>query len=56
MRYMLLIHDDESIFPRMSPQEMEKLMGEYSRFTEELQAAGAMKDAARLRPVWEMNE
>ncbi len=51
MRYMLLIHDDESIFPKMSPQEMEKLMKEYHKFSEELQASGAYKDSARLRPV-----
>ncbi len=51
MRYMLLIHDDESIFPRMSPQETEKLMSEYGRFTEDLKASGAFQDAARLRPV-----
>ncbi|PYV15011.1 MAG: hypothetical protein DMG07_10760 [Acidobacteria bacterium] len=51
MRYMLLIHDDESILHKMSPQEMEKLMADYGRFTEEVKASGAHKDAARLRPV-----
>ena len=51
MRYMLLIHDDESIFPKMSAQETAKLMADYNRFTEDLQASGAFKDADRLRPV-----
>ncbi len=51
MRYLLLIHDDESIFPRVSPQDMEKMMAEYYKFTEDLKASGAYQDSARLRPV-----
>jgi hypothetical protein len=51
VRYLLLIHDDESIFSKMSPQETEKLMADYGRFTEELRSSGAFKDAARLRFV-----
>lgn len=51
MRYMLLIHDDESIFPKMSPQETERLMVDYGKYTAELKAAGALLDSARLRPV-----
>ncbi len=51
MRYMLLIHDDEAIFPKMSPQEMERLTGDYGRYSAELQAAGVLLDSARLRPV-----
>jgi len=48
---MLLIHDDESIFGKMSPQEMEKMMAEYFKFTEELKASGTYKASDRLRPV-----
>jgi hypothetical protein len=51
MRYLLLINDDESMFPKMSPQEMGKMMEAYGKFHAELQASGAFKDAARLRPV-----
>ena len=51
MRYILLIHDAESIFPKLSPEEMGKLMGEYQQFTAEVQSAGALQGAARLRPV-----
>ena len=51
MRYLLLIHDDESIFPKMSPQEMGKMMEGYGRFTEDIKSAGAFRDAARLREV-----
>jgi len=51
MRYLLLIHDAESIFAKMTPADMGKLMGEYQHFGEELRGSGAFKDAARLRPV-----
>jgi hypothetical protein len=51
MRYLLLIHDQESMFATMSPQEMGKMMGDYGKFHEELSASGAFRDAARLRPV-----
>ena len=51
MRYLLLIHDTESIFATMPPQEIQKMMNAYGAFREELQAAGAFRDAARLRPV-----
>jgi len=51
MRYLLLIHDQESTFAKMSPNEMEKLMADYNKFGEELRASGAFKDAARLREV-----
>ena len=47
MRYLLLINDQESIFTKMSPQEMQKLMADYGKFTEELKASGAHRDAAR---------
>jgi hypothetical protein len=51
MRYLLLINDQESMFATMSPQEMGKMMEAYGKFSAELQASGALKDAARLRPV-----
>ena len=51
MRYLLLIHDTESMFATMPPQEIQKMINAYGAFREELQAAGAFRDAARLRPV-----
>jgi hypothetical protein len=51
VRYLLLIHDTESLFATMPPQEIQKMMQAYGSFREELQAAGAFRDAARLRPV-----
>jgi len=51
LRYLLLIHDTESLFATMPPQEIQKMMQAYGSFREELQASGAFRDAARLRPV-----
>lgn len=51
MRYILLIHDEEAKFANMPAQEMERLMSEYGRVTEEMQMAGVYRDSARLRPV-----
>jgi len=51
MRYLLLIHDQESMFAKMSPTEIGKLMADYGKFGEEVRASGVFKDAARLRPV-----
>ena len=51
MRYLLLIHDEEANFGRMSPSEMGKLEADYGSFTEEIMKSGTFKDAARLRPV-----
>ena len=51
MRYLLLIHDDESILPKMPQQEMEELMADYGKFNKEMEAAGVYQHSARLRPV-----
>ncbi|MGB0716478.1 MAG: YciI family protein [Phycisphaerae bacterium] len=51
MQYMLLIHSDESVYPKMSEEEMNTLMAGYGKFTEELQSAGAMVVAHRLQPT-----
>jgi hypothetical protein len=51
MRYLLLIHDDETGYPKMSPQETEQLMAAYGAFTEQLKKAGAYVTAHRLRPT-----
>src|SRR5262245_9543391 len=48
---MLLIHDDESIFTKMTQQEIQKIETEYRKFTSELQEMGAHKASDRLRPV-----
>ena len=51
MRYMLLIHDREEDFENLGPEEIGQMMGEYQKFTEDLQASGAFQASDRLRPV-----
>jgi len=51
MKYMLLIHEDESRFGRMGEAEMGALMADYGRFGEELTRSGARVAAHRLRPT-----
>ena len=51
MQYMLLIHSDESVYPKMSKADLKKLMDEYGKFTQELQMSGAMVSTHRLGPT-----
>ena len=51
MRYLLLIHNDETNISSLSPAETEKLIAEFAQFTVELKAAGAHEASSRLRPV-----
>ena len=51
MRYLLLIHDEEAMFGRMSQAELGKMMADYGTFTQEIMQSGVFKDAARLRPT-----
>jgi len=51
MQYLLLIHDDEQGWDRLSEQEQAALMQEYGTFTAELRESGAFVGANRLRPT-----
>ncbi len=51
MKYMLLIHTDESRYPEMSEEEMGQLMAKYGQFTTEIEDAGVLVDSDRLRPT-----
>jgi hypothetical protein len=51
MKYLLLINSSEQEEETMSPEDGEKLMAAYGTFTQELQAAGVMRGADRLRPT-----
>ena len=51
MKYVLLIHADEALDTRLSPQETERWMGGYHGLTKQLKAAGAYIASQRLRPV-----
>ncbi len=51
MKYMILIHGDESQEAQMTEAEGMQLMTEYMKFGEELEKAGAYLGSERLRPV-----
>ncbi|MEM8884384.1 MAG: YciI family protein [Planctomycetota bacterium] len=51
MRYVLLIASEESIDAARSPAEEAELMQEYGVFSQEVDAAGAMRGGERLRPT-----
>jgi hypothetical protein len=42
MQYMLLIYDNEKMWPAMDEKERNALMGEYYAFTEEVKKAGKL--------------
>ena len=51
MRYLLMIYSPESYYETVDEKALGELMEGYGRFTEELIAAGAMQDSARLQPT-----
>jgi len=51
MRYVLLIHSDESSFGAMSPEEQAEGLAAYVAFQEEGQKKGYITGGERLRPT-----
>ena len=51
MQYMLLIHDVEAEWGRLSEEERDGFMQEYFDFTSELRDSGAYVTAAQLQPT-----
>jgi len=55
MQYLLLIYGDEAAgneqFERMSEEERNAMLGEWWRYTEELQSSGAYKAGEALQPT-----
>jgi hypothetical protein len=51
MKYMLLIYDDEKVWPKFSETEQQQYMGEYVRFTQEIQSGGQFVASSRLHPT-----
>ena len=49
MRYLLLIFSDETLYPKMSEEEVGKLMAAYGQFTEEI--AAQTQSSERLQPT-----
>jgi hypothetical protein len=51
MKYLLLIYDEEKNFEKMTEAQGRQMMNDYGQFTEEIQASGHYKTAARLQPT-----
>ncbi len=48
-RFLLLLHEDPSVFAPMSPEEMQRIIGVYRAWKEDLMAKGRIVDAMKLR-------
>ena len=51
MKYMLLIHDDEQAWGRLSEVERGQIYGEYGQFTQEIKSSGQYLTGAQLQPT-----
>ena len=51
MKYMLLIHDDEKAWGKLSDAERQKIYAEYGAFSAELRAAGQYLAGSQLQPT-----
>jgi hypothetical protein len=51
MKYMLLIHDDEQGWAKLSEAERQKMYAEYGQFGQQIKAAGQHLAGAQLQPT-----
>jgi hypothetical protein len=51
MKYMLLIHDEEQAWGKMSQEEQQRIYGEYGQFTQQLKADGHHLASSQLQPT-----
>jgi hypothetical protein len=51
MKYLCLIYDDETMWPKMSKDEMDRAMGEYFAFTEAIKSSGHYLGGEALTPT-----
>jgi hypothetical protein len=51
MKYLCLIYSDESQWPKMSEQDIGKMMGEYMAFGADIQKSGNYIGGNRLQPT-----
>lgn len=50
MRYVLLLHGDESFWETLTPEQMEAAIAEYAKYSAELEAAGVLVGGSELMP------
>jgi hypothetical protein len=51
MKYMLLIHDEESAWGKLSEAERQRIYGEYGQFGQQIKEAGHYLAGAQLQPT-----
>ena len=51
MKYMLLIHDDEKAWAKLSDAERQKIYADYGAFSAELRASGQYLAGSQLQPT-----
>ncbi|MDQ2889543.1 MAG: YciI family protein [Gemmatimonadota bacterium] len=51
MKYLCLIYEDETIWPRMSKEESDRMMSEYGALTNDLKASGQWLAGHALQPT-----
>lgn len=51
MKYLCLIYDDETLWPKMSPEESGKWLGEYHNFTTDIKSSGHYVAGEALTPT-----
>ena len=51
MKYMLLIHDEEKAWAKLSESESQQVMADYRQFTQQIQASGHYLAGAQLHPT-----
>ena len=51
MKYMLLIHDEEKAWAKLTEAERQKMYAEYGAFSTELRAAGQHLASSQLQPT-----
>ena len=51
MKYMLLIHDDEQAWGKLSETERQRIYGEYGQFGQQIKEAGHYLAGAQLQPT-----
>ena len=51
MKYMLLIHDDEQVWAKLTEAERHQLYGEYGQFGQQIKDTGHYLAGAQLQPT-----
>ncbi|MEA2572677.1 MAG: hypothetical protein QOI24_4678 [Acidobacteriota bacterium] len=51
MKYLLLIHDEEKTWEKMSEADQKAIYAEYGQFSEQIKASGNMITGAQLQPT-----